>query len=52
MAVALFPQPMAPGPAGHYGIRGMRERAEEIDAVMVLESAPGNGTRVSVEAPL
>jgi signal transduction histidine kinase len=40
------------GPEGHYGIRGMRERAQEIDAVIVLDSAPGNGTRVSVEAPL
>jgi signal transduction histidine kinase len=40
------------GPEGHYGIRGMHERAQEIDAVMVLKSAPGEGTRVSVEAPL
>jgi signal transduction histidine kinase/streptogramin lyase len=48
----FVPAPNGAGPAGHYGIRGMRERAEEIDAVMVLESAPGNGTRVSVEAPL
>jgi signal transduction histidine kinase len=48
----FVPSANGAGPAGHYGIRGMRERAEEIDAVMVLESAPGNGTRVSVEAPL
>jgi signal transduction histidine kinase/streptogramin lyase len=40
------------GPQGHYGIRGMQERAGEIDAALVLESAPGEGTRVSVEAPL
>jgi signal transduction histidine kinase len=46
------PTPNGAGPEGHYGLRGMRERAEEIDAVMVLDSAPGNGTRVSVEAPL
>jgi ligand-binding sensor domain-containing protein/signal transduction histidine kinase len=37
---------------GHYGIRGMRERAGEIDAAFVLESAPGKGTRVLVEAPV
>jgi ligand-binding sensor domain-containing protein/signal transduction histidine kinase len=37
---------------GHYGIRGMHERAGEIDAALVLESTPGGGTRVSVEAPL
>jgi ligand-binding sensor domain-containing protein/signal transduction histidine kinase len=40
------------GPEGHYGIRGMQERAGEIDAALSLESAPGEGTRVSVEAPL
>ncbi len=40
------------GPEGHYGIRGMRERAGEIDAALWLESTVGEGTRVSVEAPL
>jgi signal transduction histidine kinase len=40
------------GPEGHYGIRGMRERAGEIDAALSLESTVGEGTRVSVEAPL
>ena len=44
--------PNRSGPEGHFGIRGMHERAEEIDAVMVLESTPGAGTRVRVEAPL
>jgi ligand-binding sensor domain-containing protein/signal transduction histidine kinase len=39
-------------PQGHYGIRGMRERAGEIAAALELESTPGAGTRVSVEAPL
>jgi ligand-binding sensor domain-containing protein/signal transduction histidine kinase len=46
------PSPDLTGPEGHYGIRGMHERAEEIDAALVLESTPGGGTRVSVEAPL
>jgi ligand-binding sensor domain-containing protein/signal transduction histidine kinase len=40
------------GPEGHYGIRGMQERAGEIDAALSLDSAVGGGTRVSVEAPL
>jgi signal transduction histidine kinase len=40
------------GLEGHYGIRGMQERAGEIDAALSLDSAPGEGTRVSVEAPL
>jgi ligand-binding sensor domain-containing protein len=42
----------ANGIEGHYGIRGMQERAGEIAAALVLESAPGKGTEVSVEAPL
>ena len=46
------PSPDLSGPAGHYGIKGMHERAGEIDAALVLESTPGGGTRVSVEAPL
>ena len=46
------PSPNLSGPEGHYGIKGMHERAEEIDAALVLESTPGEGTRVSVEAPL
>jgi signal transduction histidine kinase len=44
--------PGAGGRPGHYGIRGMRERAGEIDAALVLESRPGEGTRVIVEAPV
>ncbi len=45
-------EPGANGLEGHYGIRGMQERASEIAAALVLESTPGAGTRVSVEAPL
>jgi ligand-binding sensor domain-containing protein/signal transduction histidine kinase len=40
------------GPEGHFGIRGMHERAAEIHAALVLESTPGEGTRVSVDVPL
>jgi ligand-binding sensor domain-containing protein/signal transduction histidine kinase len=46
------PSPDLSGPEGHYGIKGMHERAGEIDAALVLKSTPGGGTRVSVEAPL
>ncbi len=46
------PFPGEGGPEGHYGIRGMHERAREIDAALLLESTPGAGTRISVEAPL
>jgi len=30
------------------GLRIMRERAESIDAVLEITSAPGNGTRVEI----
>ncbi len=35
---------------GHYGLKGMRERAEQIDAKLTVSSALGSGTVVSVEA--
>ncbi len=38
------------GPAGHFGLQGMRERAEQIKAELKVDSKPGEGTRVSVEA--
>ncbi len=40
------------GPNGHFGLKGMRERAAQINANLVVDSAEGKGTRVSVEAPL
>ncbi len=40
------------GPNGHFGLKGMRERAEQIDARLVVDSAVGKGTKVLVEAPL
>jgi PAS domain S-box-containing protein len=38
-------------PSGHYGLTGMREQAELIGAELRLDSAPGQGTRVSVSVP-
>ncbi|HEX4231834.1 MAG TPA: two-component regulator propeller domain-containing protein [Bryobacteraceae bacterium] len=40
------------GPDGHYGLRGMRERASGIDAELSVRSAAGQGTRISVETPV
>ncbi len=42
--------PNSSGPNGHFGLRGMRERAEQIDAELKVETAAGKGTTVSVEA--
>lgn len=38
--------------AGHFGILGMRERAERIGGTFRLESRPGAGTLVEVSAPV
>ena len=37
------------GPNGHFGLQGMRERAEQIAATLSVTSVPGKGTRVCVE---
>ena len=39
------------GPEGHFGLKGMRERAERIHAALNIESKLGSGTTVTVEAP-
>jgi signal transduction histidine kinase len=43
--------PAAPAPRGHFGILGIRERANKIHAVLTLESAPGAGTAIRVVVP-
>ncbi len=40
------------GPDGHFGLKGMRERAQQIHARLSIASEEGKGTRVMVEAPL
>lgn len=37
---------------GHFGLEGMRERAERIGGSLVLESTPGTGTQLRIEVPL
>jgi signal transduction histidine kinase len=39
------------GKEGHFGLRGMRERAERIGAPFTLVSGPGTGTAVAVIVP-
>jgi len=38
--------------AGHFGVIGMRERAERLGGELRLASHPGEGTQVEVEVPL
>jgi len=45
-------EPSGRGLAGHFGLQGMRERAGQIKADLKVDSALGEGTRVSVEAKL
>jgi signal transduction histidine kinase len=39
------------GRPGHYGIIGMKERATNIGAELMMASEPGRGTTVSVVLP-
>ncbi len=41
-----------PPPHGHYGIVGMKERAELVGGVFEIFSRPGEGTRVVVRVPI
>jgi signal transduction histidine kinase/ligand-binding sensor domain-containing protein len=38
--------------AGHWGLHGMRERAERAGGTLAIASAPGNGTTISLTLPL
>ncbi|HEX3560655.1 MAG TPA: two-component regulator propeller domain-containing protein [Pyrinomonadaceae bacterium] len=40
------------GSDGHFGIVGMRERAEEVGGSVNIESGPGEGSEVSVSIPV
>ncbi len=37
---------------GHFGLRGMRERAAKLRADLTIDTAPGKGTRISLALPL
>jgi signal transduction histidine kinase/ligand-binding sensor domain-containing protein len=39
-------------PFGHFGLIGMHERADEIEAELTIQSAPGSGTAVIITVPL
>ncbi len=43
--------PTSPTMESHLGIFGMRERVEMLGGQLTIESSPGKGTTVSVEAP-
>jgi ligand-binding sensor domain-containing protein/signal transduction histidine kinase len=47
----IDPQVLDSGREGHWGLSGMRERAEEIGARLRLLSGAGNGTEVELSIP-
>ncbi|MBV8896595.1 MAG: hypothetical protein JO051_08795 [Acidobacteriaceae bacterium] len=46
------PGDYANGMNGHFGLRGMRERAKEIRGELTVTSAPGHGTQICLELPV
>ncbi|MBF0689505.1 MAG: hypothetical protein IR158_17280 [Cellulomonas sp.] len=47
--VGFTPAPDGAGPRGHYGLVGMRERAQGVGAVLTISSVPGEGTSVIID---
>ena len=47
-----FDPNVSPQDRPHYGVLGMRERAELLGGTAVIESAPGMGTRLEIRVPL
>jgi signal transduction histidine kinase/ligand-binding sensor domain-containing protein len=43
--------PDSTGPNGHFGLQGMRERAQQIHAELTVNSEIGKGTSVCIEVP-
>jgi signal transduction histidine kinase len=37
---------------GHFGVLGMRERAQQLGGQLFLHSEPGSGTEIRVAVPL
>jgi signal transduction histidine kinase/streptogramin lyase len=49
--VGMDPALVEKGKEGHFGLRGMRERAERIGARLTITSSPGAGTTILVSVP-
>jgi signal transduction histidine kinase len=47
----LDPRVLQSGREGHWGLRGMRERAERIGSALRLRSRPGAGTEIDLTVP-
>jgi signal transduction histidine kinase len=49
--VGVSPEILAHGREGHWGLPGMRERAESVGGTLEFKSSPGNGTSVELAVP-
>jgi signal transduction histidine kinase len=49
--VGIDPAVLAKGKEGHYGLQGMRERAERIGARLTVVSSPSSGTEITTSVP-
>ncbi len=47
----IDPRIVEVGRSGHFGLAGMRERARFLNATLVLDSTPGQGTEVTLTIP-
>ncbi|HEX7315675.1 MAG TPA: triple tyrosine motif-containing protein [Pyrinomonadaceae bacterium] len=49
--IGIEPAVVAEGREGHFGLRGMRERAERIGSKLTLVSSPNAGTEITLVVP-
>jgi nitrate/nitrite-specific signal transduction histidine kinase len=49
--VGIGQQILSGGRPGHYGLTGMRERAQTMGGRLVIWSRPGAGTEIDLEIP-
>ncbi len=49
--IGVEPAVIAEGREGHFGLRGMRERAERIGSKLTLNSSPHSGTEMTLVVP-
>lgn len=49
--IGIEPAVVSEGKEGHFGLRGMRERAERIGSKLTLVSSPNGGTEVTLVVP-
>jgi signal transduction histidine kinase len=49
--IGMEPEALARGRPGHWGLKGMPERARKVGAVVNVWSAPAAGTEIELTAP-